>query len=247
MKSVLITGCNRGIGLGLVKHLLSVQSPPKHIIATCRSIEKAEALNEISKQNSNVKILQIDLKNFDDYQNLITQVEKVVEDEGLNVLINNAGVSAKFTRVGLVKVTQMTDNFIVNTVAPLMLAKACLPLLKKASHNNNTLELGVSRAAIINISSILGSIHENTEGGFYPYRSSKAALNAVTRSLCADLKADKILVASIHPGWVKTDLGGANAPLEVDVAVPKLVNTLYALTAKHSGSFIEYDGRVLPW
>lgn len=247
MKSVLITGCNRGIGLSLVKQLLHLPTPPQHIIATCRDAEKAETLKSISEKNRNVHIVEIDLKHFNKYQDLVSKVESIVGDDGLNVLINNAGISSKFSRIGLVKVEQLTENFLVNTAAPIMLAKAHLSLLKKASIKNGDLSVGVSRAAIINISSTLGSIEKNNDGGFYPYRCSKSALNTATKSLSIDLKNDKILVTSIHPGWCKTDLGGKNAPLEVDDCVKKMLETLLTLKNEQNGCFIQYDGKILPW
>lgn len=247
MKSVLITGCNRGIGLGLVQQLIKSKTPPEHIISTCRNIEKATSLRELSEQNRNVHILEVDVNNFDSYTKFVDEVEKIVKDDGLNVLINNAGVSPKFTRVGLVKVDQMMDTLKTNTIAPLMLTKALLPLLKKASGKNSSSPLGASRAAVINISSILGSIQENDVGGYYPYRCSKTALNMITKSLSIDLSADKIMVVSIHPGWVKTDLGGPNAPLDVETSVSGILNTIQSLTENNNGGFIQYDGKVLAW
>ena len=247
MKSVVITGCNRGIGLGFVKQLLNLPRPPEHIFATCRNKQKAEVLNDLADKNKNIHIIEIDLKNFDAYETMIQKISDTVGENGVNVLINNAGISTKFTRINLVKVEQLSENFLVNTIAPIMLAKAHVPLLKKASKKNYNLPIGVSRAAIINISSILGSIEKNYDGGFYPYRCSKSALNIATRSLSADLKKDNILVTSVHPGWCKTDLGGKNAPLDVDVCVKEMLKTLETLTEQNNGNFIQYDGVKLPW
>ncbi|XP_054290185.1 C-factor-like [Macrosteles quadrilineatus] len=247
MKSVLITGCNRGIGLGLVKNLLSDNSV-KHIIATCRDPNQATNLQEAVKTTpGKVHVLQLDLKDFNSHDRIAKEVSSIVGDAGLNVLINNAGISTKFTRVNLVKAEQMIENLTVNTVAPLMLTKALIPLLKQASAANSSQPLGSARAAVVNISSILGSIAENNQGGFYPYRTSKAALNAVTRSLSFDLKPDNILAVSIHPGWVKTDMGGPQAPLALDTAIPALVQLLKELGPQHNGGFYQYDGKQLPW
>lgn len=248
MKSILITGCNRGIGLGLVHHLLkSSNTATSNIFATCRNPQQAEELTSLAQKHSNLKILQLDVKNFDSYNDIVKQVQDVVKDGGLNLLVNNAGVSSKFTRVNLVKADQMTDNFLVNSVAPLMLTKAFIPLLKQASKANESLPLGCSRAAVINISSILGSIAENQQGGYYPYRCSKASLNAITRSLSFDLKEDKVLVVSIHPGWIKTDMGGKQAPLEIDQAVPQIIQLFSNISQSHNGGFYQYDGKQLPW
>ncbi|PNF14248.1 C-factor [Cryptotermes secundus] len=188
-----------------------------------------------------------DVTDFESYGNVVKSVDSVVQNEGLNVLINNAGVSSKFTRINFVKVEQMINGFMTNTIAPLMLTKAFVPLLKKAAQNKSSESLSASRAAVINFSSVLGSVAENSQGGLYPYRASKAALNAVTRSMSVDLKSDGILVTSMHPGWVKTEMGGQNATLTVEESVSNLIKTVLALNEKHSGKFIQYDGQEVPW
>ncbi|EZA53164.1 C-factor [Ooceraea biroi] len=247
MRSILVTGCNRGLGLGLVKRLTKLPTPPD-IFATCRDANKATELRALAEKSSNVHIIEIDLTDTDSYNQIVDVVSKEVKDTGLNVLFNNAGISSKFTRLGLVKKKQITDAFLINTVAPIMLTKALLPLLKTAAKNTeDKTGLSVKRAAVINMTSILGSIAENTEGGFYPYRCSKAALNAATKSMSIDLRADGILVACLHPGWVRTDLGGSNAPMEVDTSVRHILDTLDSLTEEHNGRFLQYDGKLLPW
>ncbi|XP_075221179.1 SDR family oxidoreductase sniffer [Lycorma delicatula] len=246
MNSVLITGCNRGIGLGLVKNLLT-NNLAKSVIATCRDPNKAEELKELSQKYNNLHVFQLDLKDFNRYELLVKEVSDIVKGSGLNVLINNAGISSKFTRVNLVKAEQMTEHFLVNTTAPLLLTKAFIPLLKEASTLNSSAPLGVQRAAVINLSSVLGSIADNQQGGFYPYRCSKSALNAVTRSLSFDLKDYKILVMSLHPGWIKTDMGGKNALLDIEPASDTIVKLFLSLTDKHNGGFYQYDGKSVPW
>jgi len=127
---------------------------------------------------------------------LASQVSNIVKDKGLNVLINNAGISSKFTRIGLVKSEDLLNHFKINTIGPIMLTQvnhcllfsynskfilnylvmlylqALLPLLKIASEKNKSVT-GMKKAVIVNISSILGSISLNDQGGFYPYRTSK--------------------------------------------------------------------------
>ena len=152
-----------------------------------------------------------------------------------------------------------------------------MPLLKKGAANQADKPMSVSRAAIINISSVLGSITQNDSGGFYPYRCSKvrlylknadklilnnlqkkyskiekkfvfqSALNAATKSMSIDLREYGILAISLHPGWVKTEMGGQKAPLEIDTSVENILTTLQNLTAEKTGSFIQYDGTLLPW
>lgn len=247
MKSVLITGCNRGIGFGLIKYLTQQPNSPPYLFATCRNPSKAEDLQEIAEKHKNVHILQLDVTDFGSYDTVVKNVESIVQDEGLNLLLNNAGISSKYTRINLVKVEQMTSGFMTNTVAPLMLTKAFIPLLKRAAQNKSSEPLSASRAAVINFSSVLGSIAENSQGGLYPYRASKAALNAVTRSMSVDLKPDGIIVTSMHPGWVKTEMGGQNAPMTVEESVSNIIKTVFSLSEQHSGKFIQYDGKELPW
>lgn len=100
-------------------------------------------------------------------------MDDIVKEDGLNVLFNNAGVAPKSTRINMVKVEQLMDTYTTNTVAPIMLTKALLPLLKRASKNNPDVPLGTSRAAVINMTSMLGSMELNRDGGLYPYRCSK--------------------------------------------------------------------------
>lgn len=122
-----------------------------------------------------------------------------------------------------------------------------MPLLRKASKLNKALPLGVDRATIVNMSSILGSLTENDGGGLYAYRMSKAALNIATKSMSVDLKSDKILCVSMHPGWVRTDLGGSHAPLDVETSCQQMLQTILALNETHNGTYLQYDGKFLKW
>ncbi|XP_034188790.1 SDR family oxidoreductase sniffer [Osmia lignaria lignaria] len=248
MRSILITGCNRGLGLGLVKHLVKLPQPPENVFATCRDRNKAKELTALSETSKNIHIIEIDLVDTKNYDKIVQIVNEKVGQAGLNVLFNNAGISSKFARLGLVKEEQLTETFFVNTVVPILLTKAFVPLLKTASHNyENKSEMNIHRSAVINMSSILGSIADNAVGGYYPYRCSKAALNAATKSMSIDLKEDGILVSSLHPGWVRTDMGGNNASMDIDTSVANILNTLNSLTEKHTGCFVQYDGKILPW
>lgn len=105
----------------------------------------------------------------------------------------------------------------------------------------------MKRAAIINMSSILGSIDANVEGGIYGYRMSKSAINAATKSMAIDFKREKILCVALHPGWVKTDMGGSNAPMAIEESCQKMIETVFQLNESHNGGFYQYDGKRLPW
>jgi NAD(P)-dependent dehydrogenase (short-subunit alcohol dehydrogenase family) len=247
MKSILVTGCNRGIGLGLIRRLVKHPNPPAHVIATCRSVEKAKELQQIATQHNNVHLLELDVRDYDRYEEFSKKVKEIVKEDGLNILFNNAGVSSKFTRIQLVKSEQMLEAFKVNTIGPIMLTKALLPLLKQAANNNSEGPLGAQKAVVINTTSVLGSIALNNDGGFFPYRCSKAALNMATKSLSVDLLKDQILVTCVHPGWVKTDMGGSNAPLDVDTSVTGIIELIRNLNETHNGGFYQFDGQRLDW
>lgn len=244
MKTALITGANRGLGLGFVKHLLKYNKV-ENIFATCR--RKSEELSALSKDNKNLHILHLDVTDLKQIDDIALQVKGVTGDKGLNLLINNAGVSTKFTKLALVKAEHLLQNLTVNTIAPIMLTKALLPLLKQASEANSDKPMGSERAAVVNMSSILGSMAENDKGGFYPYRCSKAALNAATKSMSIDMKRDQIIIISMHPGWVKTEMGGSSAPLEVDTSVSGMLETIQNLREEHNGKFLQYNGSELSW
>lgn len=121
------------------------------------------------------------MKNFDTYDTFAKQVEEIVKDDGLNVLFNNAGVSPKSTRINFVKVDQLVETFTTNTAAPIMLTKAMLPLLKQAARKNPDQPLSASKAAVINMTSMLGSVELNRDGGLYPYRCSKVSIDLESR------------------------------------------------------------------
>ncbi|XP_059061737.1 C-signal [Achroia grisella] len=244
MQSVLITGANRGLGLGMVKYLLK-QNKAEKIFATCRS--SSEELKTLSQENKHLHILQLDVTNTAKFEEVASQISQVVGARGLNVLINNAAVATKFTKINLVKPEQLLENYAVNTVAPIILTKTLLPLLRQASEANSDKPVGTQRAAVINLTSVLGSIAQNDQGGYYPYRCSKAALNMATKSMSLDLQKDQILVASVHPGWVRTDMGGSKAPLDVTTSINGLFDTIFKLREKDSGKFYQYDGTELPW
>ncbi|XP_073829283.1 SDR family oxidoreductase sniffer isoform X1 [Musca autumnalis] len=247
MNSILITGCNRGLGLGLVKALVALPKPPKHVFATCRNKEQAKELQQLAAQHPNIHIIEIDLLNFNEYDRVVKEIDDITQGQGLNVLFNNAAISSNEQSLSTVKADEMLNTLNVNVVVPLMFTKACLPLLEKASKLNDNMEMGLQRAAIINMSSLLGSIEKNTWGSYYSYGTSKTALNSITKALSVDLASQKILCVSMHPGWVRTDMGGPMAPLEVGSTTTEIIDTILKFNAKHHGGFYQHDGQQLPW
>jgi len=237
---VLITGCSRGLGFEMVNQLVNRSCPPRLVLATCRSPETAGRLQELSERHSIIKIIKLDVDDLDSFDGL--RDEAGLETDRLDLLINNAGVSPKASRITMVTAEQMSRTLHTNTLAPLFLTKSLLPLLQKKDLTRNP-------SLIVNMSSILGSITENTkQGGLYPYRASKSALNAITRSLSIDLKHQNICAVSIHPGWVKTDMGGNNAPLTAKQSIKGVLELIEEFSpAEHNGNFYDNTGSKLGW
>ncbi|RMC09189.1 hypothetical protein DUI87_14196 [Hirundo rustica rustica] len=263
-RSVLVTGSNRGIGLELVRQLAASPRPPQHIFATCRDpkgprgkvsvgtgngMVLSQALQELAAQHSSIKLVQLDTVNLPSIQGAMRAVGYHLKDQGLNLLINNAGISSHATLRSLDS-REMLNVFATNVVGPLQVVKEFLPLLEQAAKSTGKEGLSCSRAAVINISTKLGSIGlclRVPEAPMYPYRASKAAQNMVTRCLAAELQDKGILCVAIHPGWVKTDMGTEEAPLTVEHSVRGILTVLASLSQDTSGAFLDWEGNSLPW
>lgn len=246
-QSILITGSSRGIGLQLVKELAKSTDRPATIIATARNPTGSKDLQELSSVPG-VHIVTLDTDSQQSISSALEDVQSIVGSKGLNCLINNAAINIS-TNIDTVTPEAMMKTFQTNSVAPLFVTKAFLPLLQTAALQSTG--MGLHRAAVINISSILGSISytcgEGASFKSYAYRISKAALNMVTRCLAADLGSDGILCMSLHPGWVKTDMGGPLADLTVEESVSGLLTVLSNLTDNDHGGFKDHRGNELPW
>jgi NAD(P)-dependent dehydrogenase (short-subunit alcohol dehydrogenase family) len=248
VKTVLITGANRGIGFNLVKEITTVLKP-EFLFATFRNVAQAKELESFANANTTVHPIQFDVRDFNKYDELANEVEAKTKEAGLNLLINNAGISSKYARLSGVRKEDLVASFETNTIAPILLTKAFLNQLQKAAESvpDKDAPWGIKRAAVVNISSILGSIASNDNGGLFPYRCSKAALNAATKSMSIDFQKTKILAVVIHPGWVQTDMGGPKAPITPAESVKGIVQVIKDLNETHNGEFIQYDGEKLPW
>ncbi len=155
----------------------------------------------------------------------------------VDILLNNAGVMGSRQQLeGPLDEKTWLDVFRINTIAPMRLAQALLENVAASE-----------KKIIASMTSRMGSIDDNTSGGHYYYRTSKAALNMATRSLALDLKDRGITAVVLHPGWVKTSMGGASAPLSVEQSVSGLRRVLASLDIARSGRFFAYDGEEIPW
>ena len=253
-RSILITGANRGIGFGLVKHLLANNPRPQHVIATSRNVggEKSKELEELAAKETCLSVIQLSVDDPATFSTAVGVVDGIVQEHGLNVLVNNAGIGDR-TLLEEVTVDNMKESFAIHTIGPLMLTQSLLPLLKKAARCTSNKQLSWERAAIINISSLFASISVNgtpvarVSGDCYSYRCSKAALNAITKSLSIDLLKDGIITCSVHPGWVKTDMGGPDAAVTIDDSVQGMLKVFANLNQTSSGGFFQYDGSPIDW
>jgi NAD(P)-dependent dehydrogenase (short-subunit alcohol dehydrogenase family) len=159
-----------------------------------------------------------------------------LKGETLDTLINNAGVYGRRQSLGAIDYDEWAEILRVNTLAPIAVSEAFLTHLERAS---------APRIALI--TSRMGSIADNTSGGTYAYRASKAALNAAGKSLAVDLQARGIIVLLLHPGWVRTDMGRAGGRLEAPESVRALRQGIDDAEMRHSWGFFAYDGSLLPW
>jgi len=235
--NIFLTGCSRGLGLEMVKQLAVGKSGK--IFASCRNPENATELHQVAEEFKNIFVLKLDVTDIDSFAVI---AQKDLSNESIDILINNAGISPKSTRINLVTAEQMSSTFLSNVVAPVMLSKALLPHLKAGA------ETRPENSLIVNMSSILGSIAENTkQGGLYPYRASKSALNAVTRSLSLDLAVHNISAVALHPGWVRTDMGGQHAPLTPQRSVAGILEVIDKFQPNQNGGFYNNEGNKMPW
>lgn len=231
-RCVLITGANRGIGLEFVKQLLARGD---QVLATCREPEKATALNALAQQaTGRLKLYPLEVDDAESIANLRNELA----DEPIDLLINNAGVyGPRQFKDPTCDAQSWLKVLAVNTVAPYQVASALLDNLKRGD-----------QAKIVNITSRMGSIADNDSGGAPIYRSSKAGLNAAMKSMAIDLADSGISVLLLHPGWVKTDMGGENALIDSETSVSGMLAVVDRAESENlSGKFFHCDGSELPW
>lgn len=230
--TALITGANRGIGLEFARQYAA---DGWRVLACCRQPEKAEALNKLAAQYP--RLIQIHPLDIDDYGQ-IKRLAKTLANETIDLLINNAGIypDADSKGFGHVNYEDWMRAFRVNAMAPLKMAEVFVAQVARSKLK-----------IIANITSMMGSIDDNTSGGSYLYRSSKAALNMVTKSLSLDLRREGITAVVLHPGWVQTDMGGPNALITTEQSVSGMRKVIGKLSSSCSGKFYNYDGREIPW
>ena len=230
MKTVLITGTNRGLGLEFVKQYLEAGN---RVLATARVPEESAELQALKQQYPNhLSLYELDVSSADSRK----QFAKAIGDQPLHLLINNAGVHGGWGQLGKLDEDEWLKCLHINCIAPIKLVEILRANLVNAEH-----------ATVAILTSKMGSVSDNTSGGSYIYRSSKAALNAAAKSLSVDLAGEKIKVAILHPGWVRTDMGGPHGLIDTATSIGGMRRVLTNLTWDQSGTFIAYDGTVIPW
>ncbi len=222
----LITGVNRGIGRALA--LKALDDGDKVIGVSRREYDSVREMSERFK--SKFKFIIADLRFEKDIEKIVDSI-----DEKIDFLMNNAGVLFRESYPNFSQDTFL-ETMKVNTFAPLKLSS----LLE--SRGKFSLE-----AKIVNTSSVLGSISQASSTPSYSYSISKAALNMVTKLLSSQLRMKQIVVISVHPGWVRTDMGGNAAPVLPEDSAKGIISLARRITMKDSGKFFDYMGREIEW
>jgi NAD(P)-dependent dehydrogenase (short-subunit alcohol dehydrogenase family) len=221
MPTVLVTGASRGIGREFVRQY---REAGWRVLATCRDPQGAGYAKG--------EAFELDVADPVNIKNLV----KELEGESIDVLINNAGINlAKQSSFGNLDYDAWEEVMWVNVLAPLRIAECFAPHVERSE-----------RKEIIFLSSIMGSIAGNS-GGMPIYRSSKAALNQAVQSVTPALRARGVTCLLIHPGWVKTDMGGPSAAIDVQTSVLGMRETIEGLTPSMSGAYVNYDGSTIAW
>jgi NAD(P)-dependent dehydrogenase (short-subunit alcohol dehydrogenase family) len=230
MATVLVTGANRGIGFGLARHYLEAGDT---VIAACRNPSKAKELKGL-KGAARLQIVKLDVTS----DKSVAALKSELGDTPIDILYNNAGISGPHNqKVDDVDYEGWTKTFETNVQGPLRVALSCLDNLKKA------------KGKIVNITSGMGSITALSPGWLmiYAYRSSKTALNMVMKILSFEIQKDGVTVILMSPGWVRTDMGGANAAISVEESAKGITGTVAKIGIDQTGSFVNYDGKIIPW
>ena len=225
MPIAVVTGANRGIGAEWVNQLL--EKGWTVYAGYRKNLDKLEHVSD-----SNLFIHQLDVQSNQSVVNFCNQVEGPID-----LLVNNAGVGdGRWQKLEDIDDKWSLDVLDINAIGPVRMVQA---LYGKMSHDKLT--------KVAMISSLMGSIDDCKSGRSYAYRASKSALNMFTMAMKNEAKQNNITFAILHPGWVKTDMGGSLAPVTMSESVDGMMKVLESQTLENSGRFIQFDGEILPW
>ena len=228
MSTVLITGANRGLGYEFVKQY---SENGFEVIACCRNKNNAKDLEGLAETSNKIKVYELDVGNVKAIKSLSQQLQ----NEKIDVLINNAGIYRSST-VGNINYDDWLESFKINTIAPHQIIINFLDQIKNSDLKK-----------VISITSKMGSIDDNTSGGSYIYRTSKTALNSMMKSLTHDLKGQGISTLTLHPGWVRTDMGGPGGWIDAFESVQGMIKQIDKLKIDDSGKYLDYAGKSINW
>uniref|UniRef100_A0A8C2E3M0 Uncharacterized protein n=1 Tax=Cyprinus carpio TaxID=7962 RepID=A0A8C2E3M0_CYPCA len=233
----------------MVKQLLEARC--SNIFAACHDPDgpNSEALRELAKNHpSVVTLVHLDVADPCSIKESAKKVGSLLGKNGLNLLVNNATVLPQKTML-TATVEDMQNTFNTNVIGALFVIREYLPYLRTAAKASGKPGMSCDKAAVINISTDSASMSFmpvlKEPFPFFPYSISKAGLNMLTIYTARDLKADEILCISIHPGWVRTDMGGAS--IDARESVEGMLGVIGSLTEKQNGGFIDYTGETIPW
>jgi len=230
-QTVVVTGCGRGIGLELTSQLLSRGCK---VVGFCRTPTRA-VQEQLDTSGRHFLCVQTDLS----FEKAIEVAARKIQERvaKVDILLNVAGL---YSKSGLNEVTaeEMEQLFMVNAAAPIFLARALLPLLRRSR---------ASPRMILNVSSKVASVSDNRSGGRYAYRASKMALNIMNKSLAIDLEPDRICCTLLHPGYVKTDMTGHAGLIDASTSAGGLLKVVEGLTLEDSGKWLDWQGKEIDW
>jgi NAD(P)-dependent dehydrogenase (short-subunit alcohol dehydrogenase family) len=229
MPSILITGANRGLGLEFAKQYASAGY---RVFAAAREPKRAQELHALAEREHGVTLHALDVTDAASVSALAAELA----NEAVDILLNNAGwMGPEHQSFGEIDYAGTLQTLQINALGPLRMAEAFVDHVARSQ-----------RKLMVAITSGMGSI-DDSSGGYYAYRASKAALNMSFHNLGLDLRRRGIIAFVINPGWVQTDMGGAHAPLPVDASIAAMRNVFDSMTLEKSGSFMDYRGGTLAW
>lgn len=239
MPTILLTGASRGLGLGFAEQYAA---DGWRVYACARNPEASAGLSAlVAASHGRVTAHSLDVADHA----AIDALARSLAGVPIDVLLNNAGTMGAQSfarqgptvqRFGQSDYADWEQMFRVNVLGPMKMAEAFVA----------NVEAGEQKK-IVTLTSIVGSIGSNAFGGMYAYRSTKAGANAIMKSMALDLARKGIVCAPLHPGWAKTDMGGANAPVDPKDSVAGLCAVIAGLTKEKAGKFWQWDGTELPW
>lgn len=223
-RTVVVTGCSRGLGFEFCRQLKGLGA---RVIATARDPKRAVDL----------RALQLPIETLDVADDAsVATFAKGLGDTPVDMLINNAGMGGAGNGIASLELANLEAFFQINYLGAVRVTQALLPNLRRAKGRR-----------IIQISTRMGSVSDNSEGGYYGYRASKAALNMFHRCLAAELGGQGFVCVALNPGWARTRMGGSRAPLSPESSVSGMLNVIAHLDRSDNGKFLDYTGSTVPW